>query len=1258
MSSATPLDVGLGGDLLIEASAGTGKTYALTTLAARLVVEAELAVDRLLVVTFTVAATGELRARLRRTLLATRNATAAPSADADSSGDGAQGLADDRQAGALLRRWRRIGIDLVDANARLAAAVRELDRANIMTIHGFCQRLLAEFAFDGGIPFGFRVSGDDAAEVALAVRDFWRRRIAPAAPQQLEFAAAERFTLAAATDWVRERQGRAGLQIRGVDDGYADSETERQAWRRAFDAARTAWKDGGAGFDNALQTLNWFKNSRPKIFAVWQRARRAFAAADAFGLPLAEAGYLGGSSLQRVLRKGQQLPPLPLFDCFDALGEVAEQLGPRWLREVRRDLLQETRRALRDKAWERRCLSFDGLLTEAERALRSSPILAQRLRERFPVALIDEFQDTDALQARIFESIYAASGNTAVGAGGVAIVGDPKQSIYGFRGADVFAYLDASRRLADMAGERLRLTTNFRSTPALVRSVNALFARPDPFLLREIEFKPSASFGTGAGALVLDDAVDAAPLQLRLFPGDDKVLAKERFQTIAAQGVAREIAELLRLAGEGRATLRGQALAGGDIAVLVRTRAQGQAVAQELRRQGVQSVEMSDASIFQTEAASQLHRLLHALAASAGTRAAAQLRGALGMDLFGLDMRELARLRTDDRVWAHWQERFGEWRTVWREAGVATLIRRLLFAASDHGASQLLRYPDGARRLTNMLHLADLLRQAEASDRLSPVATVEWLAEQRRSATAGDSAQLRLESDESLVKVLTVHRAKGLEFPLVFCPFAWYRRGFWQGATATYHERGRERFDEILDLAPSKDAHERQQVEDHAEELRLLYVALTRAQYRCVVTWARVRGAEHAPLVWLLHARALATDTPVAALRVHERHMKKLGAVAWQAEAMAFVAENEGDVAASALADWDVPSAEEAATHETNVSVVARRLARPLLRVRQITSYSALAAEAGAAVTEPEHAEVERADHDQREDAAWAAERPGRADVVFTPPARGVAASAGNAKGRQDAFAFPRGRRAGDCLHELFEARVDGVALDDVFSQQTLQKHGIDPKWAPTARTMVDDARATALTPTSERHGGTFRIADLVRPIAEMEFQLPVLLDRAELNHCLAAHGYGSPFGEPSPEVVDAPAAGQGSTALPAVNGYLRGFVDLVAEYDGRWYVIDYKSNWLGDALTAYSPAALRQAMRGNHYHLQYLLYLTALHRYLRLKLPGYRYQRHIGGALYLFVRGMRPDRPAHGVFHDLPAAECIEAIDNCFRTPPSEQQP
>ena len=278
-----------------------------------------------------------------------------------------------------------------------------------------------------------------------------------------------------------------------------------------------------------------------------------------------------------------------------------------------------------------------------------------------------------------------------------------------------------------------------------------------------------------------------------------------------------------------------------------------------------------------------------------------------------------------------------------------------------------------------------------------------------------------------------------------------------------------------------------------------------------------------------------------------------------------------------------------------------------------MTSYSALAATAGAAVSATEHDQVEAADHDGVEESPGTSDGPRDHDA--------------------DVFDFPRGPRAGDCLHGILEDCIAADADRDERVRLGLRRWRIGDEWRQVAGRIVDNALATPLAASGPLN---FRLADLERPIAEMEFRLPAEgLDRAELGACLDAHGYPHPFGD---------------AHAPKVEGFLHGFIDLVARHEGRWYVLDYKSNWLGTSLGDYAPAALDAAMTEHGYHLQYLLYLTALHRMLRLRLPDYAYSRHVGGASYLFLRAMRADAPGQGVFHDLPSEACIDAIDTCFR--------
>ena len=1219
-----PINVPLDRDLLVEASAGTGKTYALTTLVARLIVESGWRIDKLLIVTFTIAATGELRSRIRSTLRDALNV-----AQGDATGDS--------QARDLIDRWRSEHIEDGRIVSRLTVALRDFHRANVMTIHGFCQRALTEFAFNARIPFGFSVSGDDKVDVAAALRDLWRDHMAPEPIPLLETAKSDGFDLETLTKWVGAHHAKPSV-IRGpVANQHASSVDARL---KAFEATRAAWEDAGQrnSFLEALKTLTWNRNENAERLP---EVLDAFEADDPDLIPLRYTGYFGRQALSGKLRKRpqQQLPDIPLYDRFDELGAIADTMRRLWLSERRRLLLEKTRRSLRHNTWKHRRLSFNALLTELDRALdeEQGAALAQRMRGRYPVALIDEFQDTDRLQARIFEKIYPGQGvhrATAPNKGGLIIVGDPKQSIYRFRGADVFAYLGASAHRDNV--RRLSLKRNYRSKPALVRAVNAVFKRVNPFLRPEqIQFEEvQAATRQSDGLRTRDQRVDPRPFQLRLFPGaeDGKSWNKGDLNEVAAERAADEIAQLLTLARDRKATLKSngnsKVLVGGDIAVLVRTGNQGRTIAHKLRVRGVQSVEMGIDSVFATIEAGQVRHVLRALATDpAEYNFTPLLRGALATDLFGLGMRELGELQDDDDTWARWSAWARDSHRMWDEKGIATMIRRLLFAEETNCAARLLEYPDGTRRLTNVLHLTELMQQAEAAERLSPQGLVDWLARAAAHPESTDEGtQLRLESDEHLVKIVTIHRSKGLEFPVVFCPFAWDgSRKPRTAKTAEYHEH--DGSVAVVDLNPSADAVAREWIEKQADELRLLYVALTRAKYHCVVTWARVNYGGNAPLAWLIHGRELAADgTLEAQLDANATHVKSLDSEAWLAEVRQF-ANGQSDAIATTVLDGATPipwPLQEDLDLQVIEALAARKLNRRLQRIRQRTSFSALVSEMGSARTSAEHEDVDQPDHDQDDSAI--------ADNGAPEPIVDEAAPRREPEDLLDPFTFPSGLRAGNCLHEIFETNVESDADLDEICRDSLAKYRIDAQWEPVARTIVENTLNAPLEDPVD--GSVFRLAEAKRPIAEMEFHLPLNgLDRAGLGRCFAAHSYDHGIPESQSQI----------------DGFLHGFIDVVARHGERWYVMDYKSNRLGDNIGAYSANALQEAIHAHGYHVQYLFYLTALHRFLRLRLPDYDYERHIGGVFYLFVRGMSPDMPGHGLFHDAPTRACIEAIDACF---------
>ena len=1382
----TPLDLRLdgGGATFIEASAGTGKTHALTTLVARLVLEEGWPIDRILVVTFTRAATAELRDRIRGVLGLMLSAvrayrrqdglTEGPEAPGEPGGpepegpgapgepggpepEGPNRATDaphddafepivDPQARELLAGWRRRAgeVDLALAARRLEAAMHDVDRANVFTIHGFCQRVLADLAFESGFPFAVEVRGEGGDMVAAAVRDFWRRRMYPSSTPLMRHAVESGFLPDGLAGWVSERRAKIGAAVVGATPPAQPLDACEAAWRDVFAAVRSQWGRSRGGFCEEILEGPWLnrRSYRPARSKVELAAFEALFAAAEPRLPAAgSAGRYGRAQLSLACKRGFAVPDNPLLDAFDRLEEASCALRAaydQWLRGARGEALTEVRESVRRRIRTERSLSWDDLLIELDAALGSAGggRLAAQIRRELPCALIDEYQDTDPVQARIFHRIYggtraesgcmsdsaqprgspeagdegsrerdvhpARAGATARGEGArrgpFIVVGDPKQSIYRFRGADVFAYLAARRA----ATGRVHLDRNWRSVPALVEAVNAVFAGADPFVASGIGYRPVAAARGSADPLRLGSANRAGPFELWLLArGEDgKPLAKKDALPLVAGVAANEVARLLELGARGEATVEGSPLTGADLAVLVRTREQGRLMAGALRERGVRSVEIDDGSVFHTREAERIERLLWALA-DPGREA--RVRGALAGDLFGLGAPALLALGDDERAWSAWAARRADWRAHWESKGVGSVLLRLL--EGEGGARRLLHHRDGVRRLTNYRHLAELLQAAETRDRLAPADLAAWLGRRRTDPGArDDEARLRIESDERLVRILTVHGSKGLEFPVVLCPFAWdagsprRRPGT---VDAVYHRGAEDGYREVVDLAPDERALSAEWVEEFSESVRLLYVALTRAKHRCVVAWGQVRGAEHAPLAWLLHrpagGRVDDPDAAAGALRAVAERFAGLDPREWLAEVDAFARRAPGAVSVSMLDGTPPPIHVPALGEDASPALAARELRRPLRRIRTLTSFSALAAEAlpdggvpGRAPTARDDGEVDRPDHDQYEapadvsgDAVDAADATGPADA---------AGAAGAAVGERTAFTFPRGPVAGSCLHRIFE-HLDapsesghGPARTDLegICRAALDEFGIDAAWWGVARAMVERTRSVLLREPApgrerpDREGGAFRrvrsglggesseperpdggggadgtpaaaatdgfrLGDPHRRLVELEFHFTVEgLDRDRLAARMVEHGYPDPFagaGRPAAGVSPAP-----------IHGFLRGYVDLVVEHAGRWYILDYKSNWLGPAPGHYAPDALAAAMRAGGYTLQSLVYLVALHRYLAVRLPGYEYERHVGGAFYLFVRGIDPAAGMRrGVYFDRPPAECLLALDDCF---------
>jgi exodeoxyribonuclease V beta subunit len=1209
-----PLD----GIRLLEASAGTGKTWNICGLYLRLLLEQALDVKQILVVTFTNAATAELRTRVRNRiveLLAYLNAA------------GGQGK-DEFPAKLIAAIEDREGPTRDVMLLRLRAALGAFDEAAIFTIHGYCQRALADAPFASGHPFALELVEDDGDVRREAVQDFWRRYVAT------------EHVSSVLAGWLVENKDSpekwAALLGRCLakplsrviwpEEGDLSGEQRllvlSKQFASAFEIAREQWVHGAfEATQLLLKALLGLKGTHYKAETI-QKSAEAWtlylACGDpmraCFDLPRDLGLFATATMVKRAKLKAKNPPTHPFYDAADTLlalhNQIVTDLTLARLRLLRR-LLETAVPAVRQKKRDRRRIAYDDILYNAYDALTSGrfPWLAATLRDRYPAALIDEFQDTDPLQFAIFDRIYRTA-DEEDGAGCMFLVGDPKQAIYSFRNADLHTYLRAKRSVDGF----WTLRRNQRSVEGLITSCNHLFARnPNAFVIPDLQSTPVTPGAKRRDVLVdTSEPGDAVgPLRIWRLPQAQhgQYLLREDAFARAASATAAEIARLINAGREKRITIANADLRPAHIAVLVKSHVHGARMKVALAALGVGSVELSQASIFLTADAEELLRVLRAIIEPTRHRL---LLGALATELMGYDAGAVARLVTDDPALLRLLMRFADYRDQWLRRGFSVMIRGWMEA---EGVTRLLlARPDGERRLTNLLHLVELLQEASVLHP-APDALVHWLATQRSDKTSDDVAQLRLESDQNLVQIVTVHKAKGLEYDIVFCPFLW--DGF---PTKSAPGEGREYHDDddlpVIDLRPeaARDliVAERMKVERHAEFLRLLYVALTRAVQRCyLVVGCYARKTSGSPsmkegnrslLNWLVAGGDMS----------HDAWLDNDLSPADIERAWAQLAED----AAPHLSLIDLPATPGTVVVTDPFPAETLRSLSPPQRIPvgwRIGSFSSL--QAGA----------------ERESAASDHDAYARNTAVAFAPAQIDA---------DDILLFPRGPSAGDCIHAVFE-RIDFThsaawgghivaaltahpqrASDPVSGADSLHLNRM-------LRSMLESVLETTLP-----EGIVLGRVPTQRRLVEFSFHLPAAhLSAVTLNAWFVRHNV------PNMKL-----------AFGALSGYLTGYIDLVFAHGERFYLADWKSNHLGFTPRDYALDRLEEAMFVHGYHFQSLLYCVALHRYLRRRVAGYDYERHFGGVLYLFVRGLRPawqvDGAPAGIYFRRPDRAMIDSLD------------
>jgi exodeoxyribonuclease V beta subunit len=1169
-----PIDFPLHGSRLIEASAGTGKTWTIAALYVRLVLGhggengfgRALTPNEILVMTFTRAATRELSNRVRERLV-----EAAAFFRAEEPGD-------DPYLAALAASYPGHA-ERQQAAHRLIMAAETMDEAAIFTIDAWCQRMLREHAFDSGSLFDEELVSDEHALFEDAAHDYWRQNVYPLGSRALAALMACWQDVGALKQSVRELVRRVHL-LGAVQDEPLAGLIARAERAQLAELARL--KAGWA--ERANQMEQWIAGQRavvPKCFngsklradslVKWFDALRAWADDPALVMPaMTDTAWhrLTPDGITDACSKDFSVAAPECFEHTTELWEALKAIAP-----LSHSLYSHAATSIAQRMAElkkrSRQFGFADMLDRLKAALEgdNGEQLQKRIAAQYPVAMVDEFQDTSPDQYAIFNLLYRVADNDP--AHGLFLIGDPKQSIYGFRGADINSYLAAR---VSTEGRHYKLGTNYRSTKAVVEAVNQLFLHAEngfaagAFKFRKGDVNPLPFDAVGAEGRKEHLVGVEGPFQaLAVCSSDREDMRADDYLEFFAHHCAEHIVSLLNdpKAGfcHGEKFTR---LVPADIAILVRNRREAAAVRHALAQRKVLSVYLSDKdSVVDSDEAADVLRWLYAVANPLDGGLA---RAAFATRTAGLSLAALARMSSDELAWEERVEQLKALHVVWQRQGVLAMLRR--FVHELNLPSTLLREAGGERRLTNLLHLAELLQTA-SSGLDGEQALIRWFAEQVAGiGDGGDERVLRLESDAELVKVITVHKSKGLEYPLVYLPFA---------VTARKTDRRNRSFFEFvdeddkrtLDLGLSEAALEAVDRARIEEDLRLLYVALTRARHFLwlgVAAVAAKKAGENK-----LHESALGYllggGAAIAAADMHGH---------WQTL--------KGDSTAIDLKPLAAPE---------GVTLLAREEVRPPLmdaavfagsfeRNWSVGSFTSLTRQTGKA---PMHAQEE---------------------TLLEEEPKQASARADDAPWHR----FPRGSVPGNFLHEQLEwMGQEGFAtvLDPNFDAR-LGARCERAGWGNRKEDAIAWLREVATTKLPHLDAP---LAQLDGVLPEMEFWFPSQhLKSAQLDELCAQRMLG----------------GVARPVLPErqLHGMLKGFADLVFEHEGRYWVLDYKSNSLGAGDAAYSRAAMAAGMAAHRYDIQGAIYMLALHRLLRSRLgDAYDPTLQLGGALFMFLRGI-----------------------------------
>ncbi len=1180
------------GTNLIEANAGTGKTYTITALFLRLLLERGLDPDNILAVTFTNAAAYELKERIRQKIY---EATKIFSYNIKLPDNIKKELYINDPF--LLELYEK-QTDKKKAYKLLNAALTDFDTASIFTIHGFCRRILDENSFESGALFDTAlITNADSFLIEIA-EDFWRKNTYKLTPLYACYLK-NNISVNYLYQLIKDIKTSGFIKIlpnyKDIEKIEAEEKKLTEAgYNKILKNIRALWEQEKNNITNILELEKGLNRNKYRKTSIpyWIEAMDDFVLLPNNPFLFDKFIKFTSAEIEKSTKKSFTPISHPFFILCDNLVSQNKKLLHFFdakLMRLKLNFISYFKYEHKKRKKNLNIRFFDDLITELYDALqgKSGEKLIAGIKKRFKAAMIDEFQDTDRFQYEIFSKIFGKSQNYPL-----FLIGDPKQAIYGFRGADIFTYIKAAKK----TDEKYTLKENRRSSLLLIEAVNSIFKNnPNPFLYKDISFIPSSYPNDKIeNKSFIVNNIEKSGIRICLLKIGDKKPNKENIQKTISRYCALKIADLIKLGEKKKALIKDTPLEPQDIAVLTRTNKEALIVQKTLRFFNIKSILYKTGNIFETEEAYETAMLL---AGIVNYENSAAVKSALACKMFGLTAQDIYNLWETDILWDQKKKSFREYNKIWKNQSFIKMFNYM--AQKEEFFSNLITRENGERRITNLIHVMEMLNNIHIEKKADMFELTKLLEDKIAGAKENapeEEALLRLESDQNAVVIVTIHKSKGLEYPIVFAPFISAGAEFKKkNKSLKFHDRNNEL---CLDIG-SNDFKQNEIIaekETLAENIRLLYVAATRAKYLCYLGWQPSEISPSSATAYLLkNAYQDDSDNKEASDKTNQDYtynqLKKLEKTSKKSVKILEIKEPEED---------DKIEKIQPIENICDFTITQKIFSGKIGRNWEINSFSSITSSIDE---KPDFFNSYK--NNEKEDKKTAF------------------------------FESESGAGFGIFIHDILEHTDFSTKTVSPSIAEKLSEYGYPASMESAVSDMIKHLTHASL----DLKNKDFILSNLdnEKIIKEFEFYFPIKSILWSKLSVLFENGFG--YDEKIKQIDK-----------NTIKGFMRGFIDMVFMYKDKFYIIDWKSNRLGDNITDYNQDAMLSAMMEHHYILQYHIYTAALDRYLKIKIKDYDYEKHFGKVFYIFLRGINKDKsPKFGVFIDKPSKAVITKLNDFY---------